>query len=57
MAMVVDLPAPLGPKKPKISPDATSKLTPRTASTSLYQFRSSEATTAARSELTTGCAS
>src|SRR6266536_1327173 len=32
--MVVDLPAPLGPRKPKVSPGATEKLTPRTASTS-----------------------
>ena len=30
---VVVLPAPLGPRKPKISPRCTSKLTPRTAST------------------------
>lgn len=29
--MVVDLPAPLGPRKPKVSPGATSKLMPRTA--------------------------
>jgi hypothetical protein len=27
MRMVVDLPAPLGPRKPKISPRRTSKLT------------------------------
>jgi len=29
--MVVVLPAPLGPRSPKISPGATSKLTPSTA--------------------------
>src|SRR5215218_9765727 len=32
--MVVVLPAPFGPRKPKASPLSTSKLTPRTASTS-----------------------
>ncbi len=31
--MVVDLPAPLGPRKPKISPRFTRRLMPRTAST------------------------
>jgi hypothetical protein len=31
--IVVDLPAPLGPRKPKVSPGWTSKLMPRTAST------------------------
>src|SRR3954469_10489115 len=30
---VVDFPAPLGPRKPKISPRSTAKSTPRTAST------------------------
>ena len=30
--MVVVLPAPLGPRKPTISPRATARLTPRTAS-------------------------
>ena len=35
MEMVVDFPAPLGPKKPKISPSLTSKLTPFTARISL----------------------
>ena len=30
---VVDLPAPLGPRKPKISPGSTARSTPRTAST------------------------
>src|SRR5215211_2193867 len=33
MLMVVVLPAPLGPRKPNTSPAATSKVTPRTAST------------------------
>jgi hypothetical protein len=33
MRSVVVLPAPLGPRKPKISPRDTAKLTPRTAST------------------------
>src|SRR5438094_7713969 len=32
--MVVDLPAPLGPRKPNVSPGGTSKLMPRTASKS-----------------------
>ncbi len=32
---VVVLPAPLGPRRPKSSPDSMSKLTPLTASTSL----------------------
>ena len=31
MPMVVDLPAPLGPRKPKISPGRTSRSMPRTA--------------------------
>ena len=34
--MVVDLPAPFGPRKPKVSPVATSKSMPRTASISPY---------------------
>jgi hypothetical protein len=34
MLIVVDLPAPLGPRNPNTSPVATSKSTPRTASTS-----------------------
>ena len=34
MLIVVDLPAPLGPRKPNTSPVATSKLIPRTARTS-----------------------
>ena len=33
MRSVVVLPAPFGPRKPKISPRATCRLTPRTAST------------------------
>src|ERR1700761_282533 len=36
MLMVVDLPAPLGPRKPNVSPAATSKPIPRTASMSPY---------------------
>src|SRR5881275_2403738 len=36
--MVVDLPAPLGPRKPKTSPAATSKSTPSTATRSSYLF-------------------
>ncbi len=32
--IVVDLPAPLGPRKPNVSPRATSKSIPRTASIS-----------------------
>jgi hypothetical protein len=32
--IVVDLPAPFGPRKPKISPGSTSKSMPRTASMS-----------------------
>src|SRR6202012_5352764 len=39
--MVVDLPAPFGPRKPKVSPAATSKLIPRTASISPYFLVSS----------------
>ena len=38
MLIVVVLPAPLGPRKPKTSPRATSKLTPRTASISPKDF-------------------
>ena len=44
MEMVVLLPAPLGPRRLKISPSAMSKLTPSTASTPLggsYCLRSS----------------
>jgi hypothetical protein len=36
--MVVVLPAPLGPRNPKISPAFTSKEMPRTASTILWIF-------------------
>src|SRR3954469_15317953 len=36
--MVVDLPAPLGPRKPKTSPAATSKSTPSTATRASYVF-------------------
>ena len=42
MLIVVDLPAPFGPRKPNVSPRATSKLTPRTASTSPKDFCRSE---------------
>src|SRR5947209_12594000 len=38
MLIVVVLPAPLGPRKPNTSPAATSKSTPRTASTSPKVF-------------------
>ena len=41
MLIVVVLPAPFGPRKPNTSPAATSKLTPRTASTSPKDFCSS----------------
>src|SRR4051812_33831278 len=40
MLMVVDLPAPLGPRNPKTSPCSTSKLTPLTATKS-PNFRTS----------------
>ena len=38
--MVVDLPAPLGPSRPKISPGCAVKLTPSTASRSPYRLES-----------------
>ncbi len=41
MLIVVVLPAPLGPRKPKTSPVPTSKLTPRTASNSPKDLRRS----------------
>src|SRR6476661_934530 len=41
MLMVVDLPAPFGPRKPKISPGRTSRSMPRTASTGPKFFTSS----------------
>src|SRR4051795_9961099 len=44
--MVVDLPAPLGPRKPKTSPAATSKSTPSTATRSSYVFVRALTTTA-----------
>src|SRR5215212_1910123 len=37
-SIVVVLPAPLGPRRPKISPSWTSKLTPRAASTLPYRL-------------------
>src|ERR1700734_3445624 len=36
--IVVDLPAPFGPRKPKVSPAVTAKLIPRTASISPYRL-------------------
>src|SRR6266849_2234257 len=36
--IVVDFPAPFGPRKPNISPWRTSRSIPRTASTSLYRL-------------------
>ena len=39
--IVVVLPAPLGPRKPTISPGSMAKLTPSTARTSLYSRRNS----------------
>src|SRR6266446_6941611 len=39
ISMVVVLPAPLGPSRPKHSPLRTSRLRPSTATTSLYAFR------------------
>src|SRR2546429_4406767 len=44
--IVVDLPAPFGPRKPNVSPAATSKSMPRTASTSPYFLVSSLTETA-----------
>src|SRR5258708_10618455 len=44
---VVVLPAPLAPRKPKISPRATAKLTPSTAVTTPYRLTSCLASTAA----------
>src|SRR5258708_10343803 len=44
---VVVLPAPLAPRKPKISPRATVKLTPSTAVTTPYRLTSCLASTAA----------
>jgi hypothetical protein len=40
MLIVVDLPAPFGPRNPNVSPACTSKSTPRTASTSPNRFSS-----------------
>ena len=39
MRIVVDLPAPFGPRKPKISPASTRRSTPRTASTTPARLR------------------
>src|SRR5579884_80157 len=46
MRMVVDLPAPLGPRKPKISPRATSSVTWSTAMNSPKRFTRSRSWTA-----------
>src|SRR5512135_419833 len=48
MLIVVDLPAPFGPRKPKVSPGGTSKPTPRTASTRPYRFSRPRTATADR---------
>src|SRR3954466_3599535 len=47
MLIVVDLPAPLGPRKPNVSPLWTSRSIPRTASISPKRFPSPRALTAA----------
>ena len=39
MRIMVDLPAPFGPRKPKISPDCTRRSTPRTALTTPVRLR------------------
>src|SRR5207237_8146846 len=54
--MVVVLPAPLGPTKPRISPPATSRLRSSTAVRSLYTFVrwSSTSTCSLASRITTG---
>src|SRR5688572_19272070 len=39
ISIVVDLPAPFGPSRPKISPGATSKLIPSTALTGAFGYR------------------
>ena len=46
MLIVVDLPAPFGPRKPNVSPRATSRSIPRTASTVPYRFTSPRTATA-----------
>src|SRR5205814_552141 len=48
MLIVVDFPAPFGPRKPNTSPVATLKSTPRTASTSSKLFASPSTTMAGR---------
>ena len=52
MLIVVVLPAPLGPRKPKTSPAATSKLTPRTASISSKDLRRSSTSIASVDSVT-----
>src|ERR1035437_2653943 len=47
MRMVVDFPAPLGPRKPKNDPRGTSRSTPTTAALSPYDFRRSRTRMAA----------
>src|SRR5918994_2022725 len=51
MLIVVDLPAPFGPRKPKVSPGRTVKSTPRTASTSPYRFSSPPPSPAGTAEI------
>src|SRR5215469_11509872 len=46
--IVVDLPAPFGPRKPNVSPGLTSKSIPRTASISPYRLVSPSTWTAGR---------
>src|SRR3954471_10365099 len=52
MLIVVDLPAPLGPRKPNVSPLWTSRSIPRTASISPKRFPSPRALTAEVVEIT-----
>ena len=52
MLIVVVLPAPLGPRNPKTSPAATSKLTPRTASIASKDLRRSWTSIAGLSSVT-----
>src|SRR5512133_665606 len=47
MLIVVDLPAPFGPRNPKVSPASTRKSTPRTASISPNRFSRPATSTAA----------
>src|SRR5215472_4482244 len=54
MRIVVDLPAPLGPRKPKISPGATSRVTRSTATKSPKRFTRFSSLTAGADGLGTG---